>query len=329
MPCSSSPSDNAAKPLLRWCWPEALAELAGLEMFLRGFAQLRDDGSEMSDLELWVPHLRDAVDAEAIAKLPHLRVIATPSTGTDHIDLAAAAAHGVHVLSLKDDRAFLDGVQSTAELAWMLILACSRNLRACMRMTHDGEWDAMAVRGHELLGGTIGIIGYGRLGSMVGRFANAFGMNVLAADPVPVSDQFVTQLPLPDLLQQAEIISLHVHLNDKTRNLIGPREFSLMRDDAVLVNTSRGGVIDESALLDALRSGRLAAAGLDVITGERDEHLNDHPLLRYAREHENLLLTPHVGGCTEEAQAKAMWFLARKLREFVLSPAFQRGATVS
>lgn len=316
MSCLLWPSEH--RPALLWCWPEALHELDGLQDFLREFAEPRIGyAGPLSDAEIWVPRLSHEVNAAAIALAPSLRLIATPSTGTDHIDLAVAGKRGIRVISLKNDREFLDQVQSTAELAWMLILACARNLRAALSMTACGQWDAMAVRGHELIGRTIGIVGYGRLGSMVGRFAHAFRMNVLATDPVTITEPFVKQVSLDELLKRANIVSIHVHLSDQTRGMIGRRELSLMRPGAVLVNTSRGGIIDEPALVEALSSGRLAAAGLDVITGERDEGIGEHRLIRYARHHDNLILTPHVGGCTFEAQAKAMWFLARRLRQAV------------
>ena len=121
-------------------------------------------------------------------------------------------------------------------------------------------------------------------------------------------------MPLEHLLATSDIVTLHVHLDDQTRGMIGAAQLAMMKPGAYLVNTSRGAVIDEPALIDALRSGRLAGAGLDVICDERDSRRSDRPLLQYAAAHENLVITPHVGGCTLESQHKAVLYFAEKLR---------------
>lgn len=312
-----------ACPRLLWTWPEVAAEVGELMPMLNGFADvdsLAVDQAELAtiiaDYDILVPRLSHTVNEDILARALHLKLIGTPSTGSDHIAVAAAKQRGIATLTLKDDRAFLDSVQATAEHAWLLILACHRRLREALAQVQHGGWDAQALRGQEMIGRTLGIVGYGRLGTMVSRFANAFRMPVIATDPyLRIDDPWVEQVPFEELLARADIITLHVHLNDETRGMLNRSAFAKMKRGVILVNTSRGGVIDEPALLDALRSGTVAAAGLDVIDGERDPARTQRPLLRYATEHDHLILTPHIGGCTEASQAKAFLRLAERLRD--------------
>jgi len=150
---------------------------------------------------------------------------------------------------------------------------------------------------------------------MVSRFAHAFRMNVIATDPLPIPDDWVRQMPLDALLSEADTITLHVHLTGETRGMIGAEQFSKMKQGSYLVNTSRGALIDEDAMLEVLNSGRLAGAGLDVVCGERHADRAQRPLFKYAAEHDNLIITPHVGGCTLEGQHKAVLYFAAKLRD--------------
>ena len=309
------------RPALLWLWPEFLDDFPELADLLRSFAELDSRAwsraqllDHIGDYDILVPRLEHEIDLALLDAAPRLAVIATPSTGTDHIAVAEAQRRGIRIVSIKDDREFLDTVQSTAELAWLLILACNRNLRACLKQVDDGGWERQAVRGHDLIGRTLGIVGYGRLGRMVSRFAHAFRMNVIAADPQRVSDDWVRQMPLAQLLTEADIITLHVHLTDQTRGMIGAEQFSQMKPGVFLVNTSRGDLIDEDAMVEALRSGRLGGAGLDVVCCERQADRAQRPLFGYAAEHDNLIITPHVGGCTLEGQHKATLFFAAKLK---------------
>ena len=281
-----------------------------------GDVMLGAEGALLSaDAEILVPRLTHNVGKAEMDAMPALRIIATPSTGTDHIDLEAARQRQIQVISLRGDTEFLETLQSTAELTWLLILACVRRFREANQRAMSGAWDAMAVRGDELIGKTLGIVGLGRLGKMVARFGLAFRMRVLACDVREVQLDGVERVDFEYLLQTSDIVSIHVHLDDSTRHLMGRREIGLLKPGAVLVNTSRGAVVDEAALLDALKSGRVSAAGLDVLTGERDGDFPSHPLIEYARNNDHLILTPHVGGCTVDAQRKAFLHTARKIGE--------------
>ena len=309
-------------PRLLWQWPELIEDDPRVGQVLDGFASVQSSIVSRVDLpahvrtcQILVPRLEHEIDVALLDAAPCLRMIGTPSTGTDHIAVAEAQRRGIRVVSIKDEREFLDSVQSTAELAWLLVLACNRNLRTCFKQIEAGGWHAQSVRGHELIDRTLGIIGYGRLGRMVSRFAHAFRMPVIASDPQPITDDWVRQMPQEQLLGAADIVTLHVHLDDRTRGMFGAMQLAKMKRGAFLVNTSRGGLIDEDALVAALESGRLGGAGLDVICGEREEDRTRRPLFRYAMTHDNVILTPHIGGCTVESQQKVVLHFARKLRD--------------
>jgi len=263
------------------------------------------------------------VDAEVLARAgpPYgrLRAIATPSTGTDHLDLERARQLGIEVLSNKTDYELLDRITATAEMAWCLLLAAVRRLPWAFDAARQGEWARDRFRGHQLAYKTLGILGYGRLGRMVAQYGLAFRMRVIACDIRPFEAEHVRQVDLDTLLRESDVISIHVHLDETTRGMIGRREFALMRDGVVIVNTSRGAVINEDDFLEALRSGKVGAAGVDVIEGEWRTDLQEHPLVRYARQHDNLVISPHVGGVTLESQRMAYTHTARKLAAFLQS----------
>ena len=271
----------------------------------------------IGEYDALIPSLGVSLDEDMLRRATRLKVIATPSTGTDHIDLKSAAKFNVKVLSLKNDYEFLKKVTATAELTMGLVLSSVRRIPFAFDSVREGNWCRERFRGHELLDKTLGIIGYGRLGEMVARYAHAFGMSVLAYDPYKeIRAPFVAQVEFDILLRSADVITVHVHLNDETRGLVSRQAFSLMKEGAYLVNTSRGAVIDEQALLAALESGKLAGAAVDVICRELEGDFGNHPLIRYARTHDNLIITPHMGGAAYESQAKAYTFTAHKLQEF-------------
>ena len=264
---------------------------------------LRD---QISEADIYLASLHVRVDAVTIDAAKKLKAIVTPSTGLDHIDLPAAQRRGVAVLSLKDDKTFLNSLTATAELAWALLLSVVRRLPWAVQAAHSGDWARDRFRGHQLSGKTLGIVGYGRLGRMVGEFGKAFRMRVIATDITSLEPQSGVELmPLAKLLPQADVVSIHVHLTDSTRGMIGRAQLASIKRGAVLINTSRGAIIDESGLLDALSSGHLLGAGLDVIDGEWRSDIAQHPLIQYATNHQNLVISPHIGGVTYESQRMA------------------------
>ncbi|MCD6221666.1 hypothetical protein J7K25_05870 [bacterium] len=272
--------------------------------------------SHIPPYHILIPSLKVDVDHLVLDRADSLKIIATPTTGTDHIDLRTAARKGIEIISLKGDYKFLKNVQATAELAWLLVMALLRNFPRALQSVKEGRWESSNFRGHELYGKILGIIGYGRLGKMMSRFAHAFRMKVIAYDPYKkITDPRVKQVTKEELFATADIITIHVPLDEETRGSVGFRELYLMKKGSYLINTSRGDVIDEKALLDVLESGHLSGAALDVLSGERNSNLSNHPLINYARTHSNLLITPHIGGVTFESQSKAFLRIVYKLRE--------------
>jgi len=258
--------------------------------------------------------LAHRIDAELLGARPRCRVLATPVTGLDHIDLEACARHGIQVVSLRGEVEFLKHIRATAELTVALALALLRRLPAAAAAVLEGEWNRDRFRGRELYEKTVGIIGMGRLGTIVAGYFRAFGMQVLGYDPRTDFPHEAAQRvdSLDDLLSRADLVSVHVSYNRSTRHLLSGPQLARMKPGAWLVNTSRGGIVDEQALIAALDSGWLAGAALDVLDGE-PEIDPDHPLIVYARQHDNLLIVPHIGGNTRESFEKTETFLASRV----------------
>lgn len=302
--------------------PEAKNELAACGEVRYVAATHAALSAALADADAYYASLEVVLTDELMSKAPRLRAIATPSTGLDHIDLDAAQRRGVAVLCLKDDRQLLDDITATAELAWGLLLACARRFPEALEATRNAVWSRDALRGHQLSGKTLGILGCGRLGTIMAQYGQAFRMKIIGCDTQPVDMAGVAfeRVSFDRLLRESDVISIHIHLTPENRKLIDAAALAKMKPNAILINTSRGAIIDEHALVEALTQGRLAAAGVDVIEGEWRDDLDQHPLIAYARTHGNLVITPHVGGVTFESQAMAYAAAARKLHDFLHTP---------
>jgi D-3-phosphoglycerate dehydrogenase len=257
------------------------------------------------------------LDRSVLDRAPRLRVIATRTSQVRHIDVEETRRRGIEVLAIEPDDPVLRETPSTAEETFALLLALVRNIPWAFDAVKQGRWERTRYGGRELAGKTIGVVGYGRLGKRVAEYARAFGMHVLAADPYAAIED-AEAVPLEELLARADVVSIHCTFTEETRGLIGTAELALCRTSAVLVNTARGEIVDEQALLRALETGRLAGAAVDTLAGERADgsHLTGNALVRYAREHENLLVLPHLGGATIEATERTQLHLARRLAAF-------------
>lgn len=255
-------------------------------------------------------------DVKTLKSASNLHFIATATTGTDHIDLAAAKQQGITVLSLKNAKDLLKDIPSTAEHTWGLLLALVRNIVPAANGVTDGQWNGKPFTGIELQGKTLGIIGVGRLGRMIAEFGKTFGMNVVGCDLQKIPASVCAQRPLHSLLKMSDVVSLHVHLTPKTEEMIGEKELRSMKPTAVLINTARGKIVDEKALLRVLKKNTIAGYAADVLAGEWhiESDCSREPLVRYAATHSNVLLTPHIGGRTVEARRKTDIFIAEKLR---------------
>jgi D-3-phosphoglycerate dehydrogenase len=265
---------------------------------------------------LWI-HVDSRIDKEVLQRAERVKVINTASTGTDHIDKEEASRRGIRVLSITRDYGLLDRFTATAECAWMLLLASCRNLRGAHRHALEGGWETMRFSGQQLSNMTLGVLGVGRLGKMVCKFGPAFRMRVLGCDLEPFDLPDVEQVDFDTLVASSDAISVHIHMLPENYHLFNKQVFDRMKPGAVLVNTSRGDIIDEAALLSALQSGRLAAFGADVLHDEWRTDMRESPILQYAQEHDNVLITPHLGGATQLSIDEARDFAARKLAHYL------------
>ena len=230
--------------------------------------------------------LTDLIDAALIESCPNLRVISNYAVGSDNVDLEAAAARGIPVGITPDVL-----TEATADLAFAGLLAAARRLPEALAAVREGRWQTWEpdwLLGHDVHGATLGIVGYGRIGRAVARRAEGFSMRILATPRVP----------LDELLAQSDAVTLHVPLTSETRHLIDADALARMKPTAVLVNTARGGVVDQQALARALHRGEIAGASLDVTDPEPLP--SDHPLL----EAPNLLVLPHIGSATHTARER-------------------------
>lgn len=274
----------------------------------------------VQETDVLIVRLGLQVDRAAIGVGPRLKAIVTATTGLDHIDVQYAESCGITVLSLNGETEFLRTIHATAEHTWALLLALMRRIPEASAAVRQGVWDRDLFRGRELHGRRLGVLGLGRVGEQVARFGLTFGMLVAAYNPSSKPDwpEGVERCnSLEGLLRRSDVLSVHAPLQASTRGLLGRQELGLLPEGAVLVNTSRGGVLDEGALVEALASGRLAGAALDMVDGERDPAARQRSgVLAYTRAHQNLLITPHLGGATAESMARTEVFMAQKLRRW-------------
>jgi phosphoglycerate dehydrogenase-like enzyme len=249
--------------------------------------------------------------APAIEKAHGLRIVQTPSHGFDHIDIDAAASSGIAVCNVGTSGAEAGTV---AEHAMLLMLACARRLIDGHQGLRDGGWPQLTGSSLELQGKTLGIVGLGHIGREVAKRAKAFGMRLLYHDPVRADEEVEAELRLEpvglgELLERSDLVTVHVPLMASTRALIGHDEIALLRPGAILVNTSRGAVVDNQAVADAANAGRIVA-GIDVY--EPEPPPQDHPL----RSASNVILSPHVAGTTRESVIRIMAAGIENLRRF-------------
>jgi len=254
------------------------------------------------------------IDTDLLETAEHLRIISVAGTGADHIDRDAAARRGVEVRTLVEDRDLLEELDPTAEHTWGLVLACARQSHAAAQHVLDGGWERERFPGLLLGGSRLGIVGLGRIGRKVAAYAQAFGMEVIAHD-VHRDERWpthVARVDLEDLFATSDIVSIHVPLDATTTGMVGRPLLSQMRSGALLINTSRGAVIDERALADALTQGPIAGAALDVLGLEPPG--DDHPLLALARRDPRLFITPHLGGFVPSVLRRVCAHAAMKVR---------------
>lgn len=288
------------------------------ELELLDLSSADDIACAVKDADAVITRLRFRLDEKTLSSAGNLKVVATATTGIDHIDYEYLRKRGIKLVSLKGEREFLDTVFATAEHTIALIMALMRNVPAAFESVKNGTWNRNMFKGFELEGKTCGIIGLGRLGTKTAGYFNAFGCRVAAADIRKVKHEpFVEMVTLDELLKISDIVSLHIDYNNENRHFINAEKFSAMAKKPWFINTSRGGCVDETALLAALKNGNIKGAALDVMEGELDGNFAQSPLINYSKNHDNLIITPHIGGATFESMEKTEIFIARKILEYL------------
>jgi phosphoglycerate dehydrogenase-like enzyme len=251
----------------------------------------------LKDVQILIPiRERTQLAGPVLEALPNLEMISQTGGNTPHLDIEAATRRGIVVCTSQG------AGQSTAELTFALMLAVMRRIPQEHQALRAGQWQT--GQGTGLQGKTLGIIGLGRIGSRVAHIAQAFGMRVLATGFTLTAERAlahgVRMAALEDLLARSDVVSIHLRLSDRSHKLIGRRELRLMKPTAYLINTARGPIVDEAALIDALRHHRIAGAGLDVF--EQEPVTPSHPLLQL----DNVVCTPHIGFVTQETYAQML-----------------------
>ena len=274
---------------------EVLDEAADFEHDVRTGLSADELTAIIGDYDALIVRSGTQVTHDVLEHAHRLRVIGRAGMGVDNVDVNAATQRGIIVMNTPAANSI-----ATAEQALALMLAATRHTAAAHQSMAEGRWDRKLYAGTELSGKTLGIIGYGRIGRLVATRAQAFGMDVLAYDPYVseevARDTGITLVNLTDLLPAADYVSLHVPSTPDTENLINAESIAIMKDGVVIINAARGSLIDEAALAEALQSGKVRAAGIDVY--RREPPNEDHPLIGMP----NVVHTPHLGASTAEAQ---------------------------
>ncbi|MCW4038120.1 MAG: D-2-hydroxyacid dehydrogenase [Candidatus Bathyarchaeota archaeon] len=260
----------------------------------------------VSTYDVLVVRSRTKITAEVIGKGRRLKAVGRAGVGLENIDVDAAKKRNIAVFNSPEAPA-----EAVAELTIGLLISIVRRLPFADRTMKEGQWTKKQLMGWQLEGKTLGMLGLGNIGKRVAKIAKALGMKILITKRTPPDPELLSELvgeyvPLRELLMRSDVVTIHVPLTHQTRHMIGREELGLMKDGSYMINTARGPVVDEKALADALRSGKLAGAALDVYAVEPPQDLELVTL-------RNVVCTPHIGGQTEESQRGAATIIADKI----------------
>jgi D-3-phosphoglycerate dehydrogenase len=265
---------------------------------------------DLAQFEVLIIRSLTKIDQQLLKRFPKLKLVISCTVGFDHIDIEACVQNKITVTHCPSAH-----TASAAELTWALVLACARRLHEAHNAVLNCDWDRQKIIGTELFGKNYGIIGLGRIGQKVAQIAQAFGMNVFAHDPYQEDEAFeklkLNRSSLEEVLSQADILSLHVPLTRETHHLLGEEFLKSLQPHSIIVNTSRGSVIHEKALVKALQNKKIGAVGLDVF--EYEPVAKNSSLFQFPQ----VVLSPHMGATTREAFDKASFEAAQKLADYI------------
>jgi len=290
---NAEPTDYSSKAIGKW-------KEKGYEYVAGSWSEVRSF-KDIEKVTILIVRLGEKIDDLKLDLFPSLKVLISAATGITHLDIDALTARGIRLISLRGQEEFLKTIPSTAELTWALLLNIYRKLPEALADVANGNWNRDLFKGLQLRGKSMGIVGMGRIGSIVAGYASSFGMQVRYYDPGVNNNDYVKAKSLEELVLNTDVITLHFHPDPENVALINSKLIRLMTKDTVILNTSRGEIVDEDALWNALKENRLAAYGADVICHEMADK-NDSVIWRN-RNHRRIYLSPHIGGASYDA----MW----------------------
>lgn len=271
--------------------------------------------SETPDIEYLFtnPNKQNFILDEEVLKNSNVKVINTCSTGLNHIDINYCERNNIEVWSLKEDFELINDLPSTAELSFGLMMSLLRKIPEGFDSVKKGEWDYEPLIGRQVKGLTIGIVGLGRLGKITAELFKGWGVNILVNDPYVGTFDY-EEVKIKELQENSDVVFLHLHANKETRNMVDREFLSNMKKGAILINTSRGELVDEKEIIKSITDEHLGGYGTDVV---RDEfgNISDSKLVEFSKENNNVIITPHVGGMTWEGQTKAYKWAVDKFGE--------------
>ena len=247
-----------------------------------------------------------------------LKVVCTASTGTNHIDINYLKKKKIKIISLTKEKRIINRISSTAEMALALTLSSLRNIVTSSKSVLKGSWDYTKFIGRQFNSLTIGIIGYGRLGKMYAKYCRALGAKIIVYDPYSKEKKNYFTKNINFLFKKSDVISLHIHLNQKNKNIINSKKLNLMKSNVLIINTSRGELINEKDLIKFFKKNPKAKLATDVVSNEilkRKSNL----LIKNAKKNNQIVITPHIGGMTIEAQEFAYLGVVKLLRNFLIN----------
>ena len=260
------------------------------------------------------PNKQNFILDEDVLNDSNIKGINTASTGLNHIDLNYCGNNNIVVVSHKNDLELINDLPSTSELAFGLMMSLMRNIPKSFHSVKDGNWDYEPYVGHQIKGKTIGIIGYGRLGKIMCDLFYGWGVKLLATDPY---ERITTAkgVSLSELLEKSDVVFLHTHVTDDTRGMVDEEFLSYMKEGSYLINTARGELVDEEAIIESIKVGHLKGYGTDVIKDEFGDITNSKLVEFSINPNNNVVITPHIGGMTIEGQTKAYHWAVNKFKD--------------
>lgn len=284
------------------------SEKAVLNWQDKGFSYLPSSWEEIEskdrfeNVSVLIVRLQKKIDEKILTKFPDLKMIVSATTGHDHLDINALEERKIELVSLRGQDEFLKTIPSTAEHCFGLLLSLIRNIPSANESVKLGNWNRDQFRGYQLKDKTLGIIGLGRTGTMMAEYGSCFGMKPIYYDPFVTVTKYRKCGELKSLLEASDIISIHVHLMDSTRHLLNKVNLVDVKTGCFLLNTSRGDIWDESAVVELLKSKQIKGLATDVLSGELDDFQKSSLWLAQKAGY-NIIITPHLGGATFDA----MW----------------------